>query len=133
MDEFPGSGVDPDVVLLPAGLEEDQIPVLQPVSVHRAAEAGLGFRGAGEAEPQHLAVGELGEGGAVEAGTAGAADAIGDAAPLLIEAVEGAALAHGGWRLRCAGAGGDKQGQKGQQQGAEHLNSLIGLGIHHRR
>jgi hypothetical protein len=42
------------VVLLPAGLEEDQIPVLETVSVHRAAEARLGFRGAGQGEAQHL-------------------------------------------------------------------------------
>ena len=133
MNELPGTGIDADVVLLPAGLEEHQIPVLQPVSVHRPAEIGLGFSGAGQGEAQHLLVGKLGEGGAVEAGAIGAAHAIGDAAPLLIEAVEGTGLAGRRGRLRGTGAGDDKQGQQGRKQGAKHLNSLIGHGIHHRR
>ena len=51
VDELTCPGVDPDVVLLPAGLEEDQVPVLETVSVHRAAEARLGFRGAGRVKP----------------------------------------------------------------------------------
>lgn len=72
MDKLTGTGIDTDMVLLPAGLEEDQIPVLQPVAIDWRAETGLGFCGSGQVEAQYLAVGKLGEGGAVEARPAGA-------------------------------------------------------------
>ncbi len=113
MDELPAAGVDADVVLLPAGLEEDQIAVLQPVTIDRSAQVGLGFGGPRQIETHHLLVGELGEGGAVETGPIRAAHAIGNAAPLLIKAFKGAALlARWGWLGR-AGTGGQQQGQQG--------------------